>query len=149
MVPRLLFVLAAVASEVRAFAPPPQRRAVLQRRPAPCRMAAAPAHLAGAYGTALVAETGNANDPFLLGLASVSIVLFVLVVGGVIFLTAKEQLGKKALEEDEVRERRLPTLAELDADAPMAPTDPGNPNRRAKRENAKMKMPKMGDGDRF
>jgi hypothetical protein len=154
---RALLALAVAVSTQRLVAgfAPPQRKAALPplhrrptSRPASADLAAASA------GTHLIAETGNANDPFLLGLASASIVLFVIVVAGVIFLTAKENLGRSQFEDDPDTARRLPTLAELDGDAPAAP-DPaaadGGANRRAKRENKKLmkKPPKMGDGDRF
>ena len=149
-----LVAFAALVARTSGFAPPQRKAALLPLHRSPTVRPASADLAAASAGTALIAETGNSDDPFLLGLAGVSIVLFVVVVAGVVFLTAKENLGRQKFEEDPETKRRLPTLAELDSDASDTP-DPAaansGANRRAKRENKKLlkKPPKVGDGARF
>ena len=135
---------------------PARTRRLAGVRPATTTLAAS-ASASDVFGssTLAVAETGAANDPFLIGLALASSALFVFVLGSVIFLTAKEQLSKKEINEEGTKPR-LPTMAELgdDDDSSMAAPTPvgGNVNRRARRENAKLMKkppPKLGDSSRF
>ena len=148
----------ACASLADAFAPAPSTR-LAPLRHAPQRSLVARSSSSDVFGgasTLAVAGTGSSDDPFLIGLAGASIVLFVFVVGSVVFLTAKEQLTKKEINEDEFKPR-LPTMAELgdvDDDAAAAPPMPmaEGSNRRARRENQKLMKkppPKLGDSARF
>ena len=149
-------LLAVTTTCASALQMSPARTRLAGVRPATTTVAAS-ASASDVFGssTLAVAETGAANDPFLIGLALASSALFVFVLGSVIFLTAKEQLSKKEINEEGTKPR-LPTMAELgdDDDSSMAAPTPvgGNVNRRARRENAKLMKkppPKLGDSSRF
>mmetsp|Transcript_24488 Transcript_24488/g.73492 ORF Transcript_24488/g.73492 Transcript_24488/m.73492 type:complete len:155 (+) Transcript_24488:1103-1567(+) len=150
-------ILACAAIASGLLAPVAQRRPPLKRAPL---VRSTPFHLQD-LPTLALAESGSASDdPFLIGLAGVSIVLFLFVVGSAGFLTIKEQQTKKDIDAFPDGKPRLPTLAELDEMDGRVAIGGGGPegeepaavNRMDRRQQKKYKKkapPGLGDASRF